>query len=271
MALGILDFERAAKISGSPVRCLPGHGGVLERALISFMLDLHTPKARVRRGPASLHREGPGARGDGTASQVRAGPLQGGRGRVLPDPYGGGPGNEPPPGRDPRREASCRIRYCAFTPCFRSRGGLLREGHQGDDPPAPVPQGGAREVRDDPRTSYQELEALTADAEAVSRAWPALPKVTLCTGDMCFSSAKTYDLEVWLPSQGRFREISSCSNFEDFQARRANIRYRPAGAASPRSFTRSTAPGSPWPDASGPAGECQRSDGSVGIPSVLRP
>ncbi len=124
-----------------------------------------------------------------------------------------------------------------------------------------------------PDTSYQELEGLTADAEAVLRALGLhYRKVILCTGDMSFSSAKTYDLEVWLPSQDRYREISSCSNFEDFQARRAGIRFKPDGGGKPQ-FVHTL-------NGSGLAvgrtlvavlEQYQREDGSVEIPEALRP
>jgi seryl-tRNA synthetase len=169
-------------------------------------------------------------------------------------------------------EEQLPIRYCALTPCFRSEAGSW-----GKDTRGMIRQHQFHKVElvkfTHPETSYAELEGLTTDAEAVLRALGLhYRRVTLCTGDMSFSSAKTFDLEVWLPSQGRFREISSCSDFEDFQARRANIRFKPKGGGKPR-FVHTL-------NGSGLAvgrtlvallEQYQRGDGSVALPGALRP
>ncbi len=232
-ALGILDFERAAKISGARFVVYRGAGAALERALISFMLDLHTrrhgyteilPPYLVK--PHAL--EGTGNLPKFEAELFK---VNGGEFYLIPTA-------EVPVTNLHRdevlEESQLPIRYCAFTPCFRSEAGSY-----GKDTKGMIRQHQFHKVElvkfVHPDTSYAELDSLTADAEAVLRALGLhYRRITLCTGDMSFSSAKTYDLEVWLPSQGRFREISSCSNFEDFQARRANIRYKPAGGGKPR-------------------------------------
>ena len=271
VALGILDFERAAKISGPRFVVYRGLGAVLERALISFMLDLHTRqhgyaevlppylvKARALEGTGNLPK-----------FEQDLFKVDGGEFYLIPTA-------EVPVTNLHRDEVleedQLPIRYCAFTPCFRSEAGSY-----GKDTKGMIRQHQFHKVElvkfTTPETSYQELEGLTADAEAILRALNLhYRKVTLCTGDMSFSSAKTYDLEVWLPSQGRFREISSCSDFEDFQARRANIRYRPktggkarfvhtlngSGLAVGRTFVALLE-------------QNQRPGGKVGIPWVLRP
>jgi seryl-tRNA synthetase len=123
-----------------------------------------------------------------------------------------------------------------------------------------------------PDTSYEELESLTRDAEEVLEALGLhYRRITLCTGDMSFSSAKTYDLEVWLPSQGRFREISSCSNFEDFQARRAGIRFKPGGGKPRFAHTLNGSALAVGRTLVAILENFQREDGSVAVPAVLRP
>ena len=224
--LGILDFERAAKITGARFNVLFGMGARLERALISFMLDLHTREhgyteilppfivnAESLRGTAQLPKF--------EEDQFK---LVGDRELYLV------PTAEVPVTnlhRDEILEADAlTISYCAYTPCFRAEAGsygkdtrgLIRQ-HQFDKVEL------VKFCR--PERSWDEHEALTSNAEEVLRRLGLhFRRVTLSTGDMGFASAKTYDLEVWLPGQGTFREISSCSNFTDFQARRANIRYR---------------------------------------------
>jgi len=271
VALGILDFERAAKISGPRFVVYRGLGALLERALISFMLDLHTRqhgytevlppylvKARALEGTGNLPK-----------FEQDLFKVDGGEFYLIPTA-------EVPVTNLHRDEVldeeQLPIRYCAFTPCFRSEAGSY-----GKDTKGMIRQHQFHKVElvkfTTPETSYQELEGLTADAEAVLRALNLhYRKVTLCTGDMSFSSAKTYDLEVWLPSQGRFREISSCSDFEDFQARRANIRYRPKAGGKAR-FVHTL-------NGSGLAvgrtfvallEQNQRPGGKVEIPRVLRP
>ena len=231
-ALGILDFERAAAVAGARFAVLWGAGAALERALISFMLDLHTASGyREAYVPFLVNRralEGTGQlpkfaedlfHVEGTeyylvpTAEVPVTNLH--RGEVL-------------------EESTLPRRYCAYTPCFRAEAGsygrdvrgLIRQ-HQFDKVELvhlAVPE-----------RSYEEHEALTAAAEAVLQAL-SLPYrvVTLSTGDMGFAAAKTYDLEVWLPGQECYREISSCSNCEEFQARRADLKYRPAGGGKTR-------------------------------------
>ncbi len=269
-ALGILDFERAAKISGARFVVYRGAGAALERALISFMLDMHTrrhgyteilPPYLVK--PHALEGTGNLPKFEAELFKVNGGDFY-----LIPTA-------EVPVTNLHRdevlEEAQLPIRYCAFTPCFRSEAGSY-----GKDTKGMIRQHQFHKVElvkfVHPDTSYAELDSLTADAEAVLRALGLhYRRITLCTGDMSFSSAKTYDLEVWLPSQGRFREISSCSNFEDFQARRANIRYKPAGGGKPR-FVHTL-------NGSGLAvgrtlvavlENYQREDGTVAVPEGLR-
>jgi seryl-tRNA synthetase len=227
--LGILDFERATKISGARFAILMGAGAQLERALINYMLTLHTTRhGYTEVQPPFLV---------SAASLYGTGQLP----KFEPDLFkiAGDwdlyliPTAEVPVTNLYRGEIldgrNLPYKYTAYTPCFRSEAGshgadvrgLIRQ-HQFDK---------VELVKfTSPESSYDELEALTADAEQILQTL-GLPyrTVLLCTGDMGFSSAKTFDIEVWLPSQGTYREISSCSNCESFQARRANIKFRPGG------------------------------------------
>ena len=227
--LGILDFERATKISGARFAILMGAGAQLERALINYMLTLHTTRhGYTEVQPPFLV---------SSASLYGTGQLP----KFEPDLFkiAGDwdlyliPTAEVPVTNLYRGEIldgrNLPYKYTAYTPCFRSEAGshgadvrgLIRQ-HQFDK---------VELVKfTSPESSYDELEALTADAEQILQTL-GLPyrTVMLCTGDMGFSSAKTYDIEVWLPSQQTYREISSCSNCESFQARRANIKFRPNG------------------------------------------
>ncbi len=236
-ALGILDFERAAKISGARFVVHFGQGARLERALANFMLDLHTGKHGYTEVlPPNMVN---------SKSLFGTGQLPKFAGDLFhcddTGPYDGTyrendhwliPTAEVPVTnlyRDETLEA-LPISLCAYTPCYRSEAGSY-----GKDVRGMIRQHQFQKVElvkfTKPEDSYAEHEKLTRDAEAVLEKL-GLPyrRMLLCTADMGFSSAKTYDLEVWLPGQGLYREISSCSNFESFQARRANIRYRPAGA-----------------------------------------
>jgi seryl-tRNA synthetase len=270
--LGIIDFERATKISGTRFAFLIGAGAQLERALINFMLSLHTNEHGYTEVEPPFLVSSTTLYGTGQlpkfeqdlfkiagewdlylipTAEVPVTNLYRGEildGRLLP------------------------LRYTAYTPCFRSEAGsygadvrgLIRQ-HQFDK---------VELVKfTAPEQSYDELEALTADAEQVLQTL-ALPyrTVMLCTGDMGFSAAKTYDIEVWLPSQKTYREISSCSNCEGFQARRANIKFRPSGTGKAE-FVHTL-------NGSGLAvgrtliavlENYQRKDGSVVIPEALRP
>ncbi|MGA9751433.1 MAG: serine--tRNA ligase [Acidobacteriota bacterium] len=270
-ALGILDFERAAKISGARFVVYRGAGAMLERALISFMLDLHTSRHGYTEVLPPYLVKAAALEGTGNLPKFEQElfKVDGGEFYLIPTA-------EVPVTNLHRdeilEEAQLPVKYCAFTPCFRSEAGSY-----GKDTKGMIRQHQFHKVElvkfAHPEHSYEELEGLTRDAEAVLEALGLhYRRITLCTGDMSFSSAKTHDLEVWLPSQGRFREISSCSNFEEFQARRANIRYRPEGGGRPR-FVHTL-------NGSGLAvgrtlvavlEQYQRADGSVALPPALRP
>lgn len=271
VALGILDFEAAAKISGARFVVYRGLGAALERALISFMLDLHTRKHGYTEVLPPYLVKPHALEGTGNLPKFEAElfKVNGGEFYLIPTA-------EVPVTNLHREEildaSRLPIRYCAFTPCFRSEAGSY-----GKDTKGMIRQHQFHKVElvkfTHPDASYAELDGLTADAEAVLEALGLhYRRITLCTGDMSFSSAKTYDLEVWLPSQGRFREISSCSNFEEFQARRAGIRFRPEGGGKPR-FVHTI-------NGSGLAvgrtfvavlENYQRKDGTIEVPRVLRP
>ncbi len=224
-ALGVLDFERAAKLSGARFCLSRGAGAQLERALINFMLDIHTlehgytellPPFAVN----SASMEGTGQLPKFADDSFR---LEGHDLWLIPTA-------EVPVTNVHRDEILSNddlpLRYVAYTPCFRSEAGSY-----GKDTRGMVRQHQFNKVElvalAQPEESWDELERLTAAAETVLQRLD-LPYrvVTLCTGDLGFSAAKTYDIEVWLPGQQAYREISSCSNFTDFQARRANIRFR---------------------------------------------
>ena len=223
--LGILDFERAAKIAGARFAVYRGLGAKLERALINFMLDLHTGENGYTEmlPPALANR----------ASLIGTGQLpkfEEDLFRLAQGEYFLIPTAEVPLTNLHRDEIldgeMLPIKYVAYTPCFRSEAGSY-----GKDVRGLIRQHQFNKVEmvkfAEPETSYDELEKMVANAEEVLKRLNIAHRVIeLCTGDMGFSAAKTYDLEVWLPGQGAYREISSCSNCEDFQARRANIRYR---------------------------------------------
>jgi seryl-tRNA synthetase len=271
VALGILDFERAAKMSGARFVVYRGAGALLERALISFMLDLHTRRHGYTEVLPPYLVKAHALVGTGNLPKFESDlfKVDGGEFYLIPTA-------EVPVTNLHRDEIldedQLPVRYCAFTPCFRSEAGSY-----GKDTKGMIRQHQFHKVElvkfVRPEDSYDELESLTADAEAVLRELGLhYRKVLLCTGDMSFSSAKTYDLEVWLPSQGRFREISSCSNFEDFQARRANIRYRPAGGGKPRfAHTLNGSALAVGRTLVAVLEQNQRADGSVELPGALRP
>ncbi len=240
-ALGILDFNRAAKISGARFVVHFGQGARLERALANFMLDLHTREHGYTEVlPPSLVNSkslfGTGQLPTKFAEDLfhcdDKGPYQ--TGVYQDNDHWLIPTAEVPVTnlfRDETLEDSeLPISFCAYTPCFRGEAGSY-----GKDVRGMIRQHQFQKVElvkfATPEKSNQEHEKLTRHAETVLEKL-GLPyrRMLLCTGDMGFSSSKTYDLEVWLPGQNLYREISSCSNFEAFQARRANIRYRPSGA-----------------------------------------
>ena len=270
--LGIIDFERATKISGSRFAILMGAGAQLERALINFMLTLHTTEHGYTEilppflvSSATLYGTGQLPKFETDlfkiagewdlylipTAEVPVTNLYRGEildGRLLP------------------------LKYTAYTPCFRSEAGsygadvrgLIRQ-HQFDK---------VELVKfATPETSYAELESLTANAERVLQLL-GLPYRTmaLCTGDMGFGSAKTYDIEVWLPSQKTYREISSCSNCEGFQARRANIKFRPEGTGKAEHVHTLNGSGlAVGRTLIAILENYQQADGSVLIPEALKP
>ncbi len=269
---GILDFERAARVTGARFVVLTGQGARLERALIQFMLDLHTELHGYREvlPPFIVNRKS--LLGTGQLPKFEEDLF-----RV--DPPGDWylvPTAEVPVTNlhagEILREEDLPLRYTAYTPCFRSEAGSY-----GKDVRGMIRQHQFDKVElvtfARPEESWDVLEQLTGHAEeALRRLELPYRVVTLSTGDLGFSAAKTYDIEVWLPSQGTYREISSCSNFVDFQARRANIRYRPAGGGKPR-FVHTL-------NGSGLAvgrtllailENYQREDGTFEVPAVLRP
>lgn len=269
--LGILDFERASKITGTRFSIFKGLGAKLERAIISFMLELHTSEHGYTEmlTPFMVNRD----------SMIGTGQLPKFEQDMFHLPgkdYFLVPTAEVPLTNLHRdeilEEKDLPVYYTGYTPCFRQEAGAagrdtrgLIRNHQFDK---------VELVKlSKPEDSYEELEKLTNNAEEVlKRLGIPYRVVMLSTGDLGFSSAKTYDIEVWMPSYGRYVEISSCSNFEDFQARRANLRYRRedtgkveyvhtlngSGLAVGRTFAAIVE-------------NCQQLDGSIKIPEVLRP
>jgi seryl-tRNA synthetase len=238
--LGILDFNRAAKISGSRFVVHFGQGARLERALANFMLDLHTREHGYTEVLPPYMVNSKSLFGTGQLPKFAEdlfhcddkGPYQ--PGEFQDSDHWLIPTAEVPVTNlfrdETLDESQLPISYCAYTPCFRSEAGSY-----GKDVRGMIRQHQFQKVElvkfAKPEDSNAEHEALTRHAETVlERLGLPYRRMLLCTGDMGFASAKTYDLEVWLPGQNLYREISSCSNFKAFQARRANIRYRPAGA-----------------------------------------
>lgn len=225
--LDIIEFERAAKIAGARFSLTKGYGAKLERSLMNFMLDLNTSKGyKEVFPPIIVNRES--MKGTGQLPKFEMELF-----RIADPEFYLIPTAEVPVTNIHRNEIlnekDLPIYYTAYTPCFRREAGSY-----GKDVRGLIRQHQFNKVElvkfVKPEDSFQELEALTNNAEDILQKL-ALPYrvVALCTGDMGFSAAKTYDLEVWLPGQQRYREISSCSNFTDFQARRANIRFKREG------------------------------------------
>ena len=224
-SLDILDFKRAAKLTGSRFVVYKGYGALLERALINFMLDLHTLKHGYTEmlPPIMVNRESMTGTGQLPKFEEELFKIQGFDWFLIPTA-------EVPVTNVYRdeilKESDLPIKYCAYTPCFRAEAGA-----HGKDTRGLTRQHQFNKVElvkfTSPETSYEELEGLLSDAEDILKELGIHYRVSaLCTGDLGFSSAKTYDIEVWLPGQNIYREISSCSNFEAFQARRAAIRFR---------------------------------------------
>ena len=226
--LGILDFERAAKIAGARFPLYFGAGARLERALINFMLDMHTLSHGYTETlpPFMVNRQSMTHTGQLPKFEEDLFKLRGWDYYLIPTA-------EVPVTNihqdEILNEERMPIYYTAYTPCFRSEAGSY-----GKDTRGLIRQHQFNKVElvkfTTPESSYHELETLLQDAESIL-AKLKLPYqvIELCTGDLGFSAAKTFDLEVWMPAQGRYREISSCSNFENFQARRGNIRFKRKG------------------------------------------
>jgi seryl-tRNA synthetase len=268
--LGMVDFERAGKISGSRFYVLMNLGARLERALTNFMLDMHINEhGYTEVFPPFLVNEA-SLIGTGQIPKLKEDMYA-----LADDPLYLIPTAEVPVTNLHRDEIlsadQLPIFYAAYTSCFRREAGSAGKDVRGV---IRVHQFNKVEMVKfcTPETGYEELETLTQNAEDVlQRLNIPYRVVALCTGDLGFSSAKTYDLEVWLPSQNTYREISSCSNFEDFQARRANIRYRPAPDERPR-FVHTLngsglAVGRTW---AAILENFQQEDGSIVIPGALR-
>jgi len=269
--LGIIDFERGVKVSGSRFYVLRGAGARLQRALIAWMLDVHTrehgysevyPPAMVKReclvGTGNLPKFGDNLYRDAEEDLWFVPTAE----VPVTNLY-----------RDEVLEAEALpIRHVAYTPCFRRekmsagrdvRG--IKRGHQFDKVEM------VKFVR--PETSDAELASLLDDAEDVCRRLGLAHRIVqMCTGDLSFTAAMKYDVEVWAPGCGEWLEVSSCSNFRDFQARRANIRYRPAPRAKPELVHTLNGSGLALPRVLIAVLETyQRADGSVTVPDVLRP
>ncbi len=231
--LGILDFETSAKLAGARFALLKGFASRLERALINFFLDLHTQKHGYTEVLPPFMVNTRTMTGTGQLPKFKDDLFKIEDWDLWLIPTAEVPVTNIHSG-ETLAEADLPIKYTAYTPCFRSEAGSY-----GKDTRGLIRQHQFEKVElvkfCTPETSDQELESLLADAEEVLQLLE-LPYrvVTLCTGDLGFSATKTYDIEVWLPGQNTFREISSCSNFLDFQARRMGIRYRPEGARKSR-------------------------------------
>jgi seryl-tRNA synthetase len=270
-ALGIIDFERGTKIAGARFTVLVGAGARLERALINFMLHLHTTEHGYVEVAPPFMANSASLTGTGNLPKFEEDlfKIDGDWDLYMV------PTAEVPLTNMHRGEILDRqlpIRYTAYTPCFRSEAGSY-----GADVRGLIRQHQFDKVElmafTEPEKSYEELERLTLNAEEVLKRLE-LPyrTVVLCTGDMGFASAKTYDIEAWLPGQNAYREISSCTNTESFQARRANIKYRPQSTGKAE-FVHTL-------NGSGLAvgrtliallENYQQADGSVVIPDALRP
>jgi seryl-tRNA synthetase len=268
-ALGILDFDRASKITGARFSILSGAGAKLNRALINFMLDVHEQQGYAEIVPPFMV-NADSLRGTGQLPKFEEDLF-----KLTGRDYYLIPTAEVPVTNLHRDEfldaATLPLSYTAYSPCFRSEAGSY-----GKDTRGLIRQHQFEKVEivkfTTPESSWDAHETLTADAEALLQALGLHYRVmTLSTGDMGFTSAKTYDLEVWLPGQETYREISSCTNFLDFQARRANIRYR---TAEKKTGYVHTLNGSGLPIGRTLVAileNYQNDDGSVRVPKALQP
>jgi len=268
--LDILDFDRAAKISGTRFTVYKGLGARLERSIMNFMLDLHTIKQSYKEilPPFMVNRDA--MTGTGQLPKFEDDMFY-----VPQKDFFLIPTAEVPVTNLRRDEimdeSELPLYYTAYTPCFRAEAGSA-----GRDTRGIIRQHQFNKVElvkfVKPETSYDELEKLTKDAEEVLQKL-GLPYhvVRLSSGDLGFSSAMTYDIEVWMPSYGRYVEISSCSNFEDYQARRANIRFRRAGGKPEFVHTLNGSGLAVGRTTAAVLENYQQADGSVVVPEVLRP
>ncbi len=268
---GFLDFERAAKLSGARFALLSGFGARLERALINFMLDVQTTRHGYQEilppflvNTPTMTATGQLPKFEEDLFKIKDWDLY-----LIPTA-------EVPVTNIHRdetvEESELPIKYTAFTPCFRSEAGSY-----GRDTRGLIRQHQFNKVElvkfTTPETSSEELESLLADAEAILQLLGLHYRVvTLCSGDLGFSATKTYDIEVWLPGQEAYREISSCSNFLDFQARRGSIRYRPGGEKKSKLVHTLNGSGlAVGRTLLAIVENYQQEDGSIDIPDVLKP
>ena len=269
--LGILDFERGAKVTGARFTAYFGAGAHLERSLINFFLDLHTREHGYTEvlPPFIVSRDS--LMGSGQLPKFEEDLF-----KLEDHPYYLAPTAEVPLTNIHRSEtlegADLPLRYVAYTPCFRAEA-----GSHGRDVRGLIRQHQFKKVElfqfTRPGDSYEALEELTGQAEKALQLL-GLPYRTVClsTGDMGFAAAKTYDLEVWLPGQDAYREISSCSNCTDFQARRANVRFRPEDGGKPQyAHTLNGSGLAVGRTLVAILENYQQADGSVVVPEVLQP
>ncbi|MCF8051979.1 MAG: serine--tRNA ligase [Desulfobacterales bacterium] len=269
--LKILDFERASRITGARFPLYFGAGARMERALINFMLDVHIQEHGYQEvlPPFIVNRESMTHTGQLPKFAEDLFKLEGWDYFLVPTAEV--PVTNIHAGETLEAE-QLPIRYTAFTPCFRSEAGSY-----GKDTRGLIRQHQFNKVELVkfclPETSYEELETLLSDAEEIlARLELPYRVVTLCTGDLGFSAAKTYDIEVWMPAQGVYREISSCSNFEDFQARRGNIRFRRKGKKGTELVHTLNGSGlAVGRTVAAILENCQAADGTVAVPPPLRP
>ena len=269
-ALKIFDWQAAAKISGARFTVYKDQGARLERAVMNFMLDTHTAYGYTEVFPPFMvNRDSMIGTGQLPKFEEDMYAIKGTDYYLIPTA-------EVPVTNLLRNEivdeAQLPIKYCAYTACFRGEAGSA-----GRDTRGLIRQHQFNKVElvkfCKPEESYDELEKLTNDAEKILQLLKIPYRVSmLCTGDIGFSSAKTYDIEVWMPSYGRYVEISSCSNFETFQARRANIKYRDAADKKPKLLATLNGSGLAIGRTTAAILEnYQNADGSITVPEVLRP
>jgi len=271
VSLGGLDFDRAAKITGSRFALYWGWAARLERALINFMLDVQTTENGYTEvlPPVIVNRASMTATGQLPKFEQDLFKLENWDYYLIPTA-------EVPVTNIHRNEVleekDLPLTYVAYTPCFRSEAGSY-----GKDTKGIIRQHQFNKIElvrfAHPDSSYQELETLLGHAESILQKLKLHYRVvTLCTGDLGFSAAKTYDIEVWLPGQGKYREISSCSNFEDFQARRANIKFKPKDSKKARLVHTLNGSGlAVGRTLVAILENYQQADGSVLVPEVLQP